>query len=142
MQKVEVKIKFLHEDAKMPLYATEEAAGFDIYAIEDAEILPGELKTIPTGLSFELPEGYHMQIWDRSGKAKEAVHHLAGVFDSDYRGELRILLMNLSKETHRIEKGDRIVQALVLPIYQAEFKEVKSLTESKREGGFHSTGIK
>lgn len=143
MEKVGVKIKLLHPDAKIPVYATDGSAGFDIYAIENVSIKPNEVKMISTGLSYELPEGFHLQIWDRSGKAKQGIHHFAGVCDADYRGELKILLYNATKEPHHIEKGDRLVQAIVLPVYRAEFSLAKELSETKRgDGGFHSTGKK
>ena len=79
MEKVGVKIKLLHPDAKIPKYGTNESAGFDFYSVEDAIILPGELKMLHTGISLEFPKGFHVQIWDRSGKAKEGVHLFAGV---------------------------------------------------------------
>ena len=143
MEKIGVKIKLLHPDAKMPIYATEGSAGFDIYAIENVSVQPNEVKMIPTGLSFELPQGFHLQVWDRSGKAKVGMHHFAGILDSDYRGELKILLYNSTNQPHNIEKGDRMVQALILPIYQAEFSQVKELSQTIRgTGGFHSTGKK
>ena len=143
MEKIGVKIKLLHPEAKLPVYATEGSAGFDIYAIENVLIQPNEVKMIPTGLSFELPPGFHLQVWDRSGKAKVGMHHFAGILDSDYRGELKVLLYNSTKELHQIEKGDRMVQVLILPAYQAEFQEVKELSQTSRgEGGFHSTGKK
>jgi dUTP pyrophosphatase len=143
MEKIGVKIKLLHPDAKIPKYGSSEAAGFDLYSVEDATILPGELKMIHTGISLEFPNGFHVQIWDRSGKAKEGVHLFAGVADSDYRGEYRILAYNASKEPHKIEKGDRVAQALLVPILRAEFEQVEELSDSERgAGGFHSTGKK
>lgn len=143
MEKIGVKIKLLHPDAKTPEYSTNEAAGFDLYSVEDATIMPGELKMLHTGISLEFPKGFHVQLWDRSGKAKDGVHLFAGVMDSDYRGEYRILAYNALKEPHKIEKGDRIAQALLVPIFRAEFEQVKELADSERgEGGFHSTGKK
>lgn len=143
MEKIPVKIKLLHPEAKMPVHATEGSAGFDIYSIEDTIIQPKETKMIPTGLSFEIPQGHHLQVWDRSGKAKQSIHAFAGILDSDYRGELKILLHNASQEEHKIEKGDRMAQALILPVLQAEFTQVQQLSETERgAGGFHSTGKK
>lgn len=138
---IPVKIKRVHPDARIPFYATEGSAGADLYAIEATVILPGEVKMIPTGLSFEIPSGYHMQLWDRSGIAKQGVHHLSGIIDSDYRGEVKALLYNASSVAFQIEKGDRIIQVLILPIVQGTFETVGELSTTERgEGGFHSTG--
>lgn len=141
MEKIGVKIKLLHPDAKIPVHATDGSAGFDIYSIQEDTILPGETKMIPTGLSFEVPLNYHLQVWDRSGKAKLGVHAFAGILDSDYRGELKILLHNASKIEHKIDKGSRMAQGIIIPVMQADFLQVEELNQTQRgEGGFHSTG--
>ncbi len=141
MNKIKVKVKFLHPDAKMPIYGSEEAAAFDLYAIQDEIIPAGERKLISSGLSFEIPEGYCYQFWDRSGLGAKGIHHFAGLLDSDYRGEFKVVLFNSTKEDYKITRGDRIVQVVILPIMRAEFEEVLELGESKRgQGGFHSTG--
>jgi len=141
MQKIKIKVKKLHPGAKLPIHASEEAAGFDFYAVEDVEISPGETVLVRTGLSFEIPEGFCYQIWDRSGMGAKGVHHFAGLIDSDYRGEIKIVLHNSKKESYKIAKGDRVAQGLFLPYFQGEFEEAQELNDTKRgQGAFHSTG--
>jgi len=141
MQKIEVKIKKLHPEAKIPTYGSDQSAGFDIYAIDNLDIQPKETKKIPTGLAFELSENYHLQIWNRSSFGSKGIHHSAGIVDSDYRGELSIILHNSTNEVFKIEKGHRIAQVLVIPAIQANFTETETLNETQRgTGGFGSTG--
>ena len=141
MQKIKVKIKRIHPDAKIPFSAYEEAAGFDFYSIEDIEILPGQSLMVRTGICYEIEAGYCLQIWDRSGLGAKGIHRFAGLIDSDYRGEIKIILFNSTKEPFKIAKGDRIAQGSIVPILQPDFEEVPELNESKRGvGGFHSTG--
>jgi len=140
---MKVKIKLLHQDAKIPKYASEEAAGFDIYAIEDRIINPNKVAILPTGISLELEKGFCLQFWDRGGMGVKGIHHFAGLTDSDYRGELKVIVFNSTLDPYKIEKGDRIIQGVILPVISAEFEEVESLSETKRgEGRFHSTGKK
>jgi dUTP pyrophosphatase len=141
MNKIKVKVKKLHADAKVPIHASEEAAGFDFYSIEDVEIAPGQTVLVRTGLSFEIPKSYCYQIWDRSGMGVKGIHHFAGLIDSDYRGEIKIVLHNSTSNPYKIVKGDRIAQGIFLPYFQGDFEEVQELNDSKRgQGGFHSTG--
>jgi dUTP pyrophosphatase len=141
--KIPVKVKLLHPEAKIPLYGSEEAAGFDLYSIEEKTISPGERVLISTGISMEYPSGYCCVFRDRSGLAVKGIHHFGGLFDSDYRGEFKVVLFNSGKESYRIEKGDRIIQGVLLPVMKAEFEKVDSLSETKRgASGFHSTGKK
>ncbi len=143
MPKMKVKFKKLHPDAKTPIHATEHSAGFDLYAVEEKIIEPGKTEMIKTGIALEIENGYGIQFWDRSGLGAKGIHHFAGLLDSDYRGELKVVLHNATKNIYKIEKGDRIIQAVIVPISQAEFEEVSELSETKRgEGGFHSTGKK
>ena len=143
MQKIKVKVKLLHSDAKIPFYGSEGAAGFDLYSIEDKEINPGETIMVGTGIALEIEEGYCWQFWDRSGLAKKGIHHFGGLGDSDYRGEFKVVLHNAGKEVYKIEKGDRIIQIVPAPIVRAEFEQVEELGETIRgHGGFHSTGKK
>jgi dUTP pyrophosphatase len=141
MNKIKVKVKKLDVNAKIPIHASEKAAGFDFYSIEDLDIMPGQTVLVKTGLSFEIPEGYCYQIWDRSGMGLKGIHHFAGLIDSDYRGEIKIVLHNSTINPYKIAKGDRIAQGLFLPYFQGDFLEVNELADSKRgQGGFHSTG--
>ncbi|MEW6407815.1 MAG: dUTP diphosphatase [Patescibacteria group bacterium] len=139
---VRVKIKKLSPDAKLLTYAHEGDAGLDIYSVEDAEILPNERKAIKTGISSELPSGYAFFVWDKSGLAAEfGIKTMAGVIDSGYRGEIRIVLLNTSQKPYKIRKGEKIAQVILLKVEAAEIKESKELNNTERgEGGFGSTG--
>ncbi len=139
---IKIKIKKLHEDAQIPKIGSEHAAGFDLYSIEDYVLEPGETKAIGTGIAMEIPEGKCCCIWDRSGYGAKGIHRFAGLIDSDYRGEYKIVLHNSTKETFKINKGDRIAQALIQDYYKPEF-ELSELSETRRGGGgFGSTGTK
>jgi len=139
-----LKIKKLNNEAIIPKYQTKEAAGFDLHSIEDMVIKPGERKLIGTGLAFEIEFGYEVQIRPRSGLAfKHAITVLntPGTIDSDYRGEIKVLLINHGSEAFEIKKGERIAQAVIAPVIQAEIVEVEELSDTERgSGGFGSTG--
>ena len=141
---MKLKIKKLNEKALIPAYQTKEAAGFDLHATEDVVINPGERKLIGTGLAFEIEFGYEVQIRPRSGLAYKhgiTVLNTPGTIDSDYRGEIKVLLINLGREAFEIKVGERIAQAVIAPIKQAEIVEVEELSATGRgAGGFGSTG--
>jgi len=141
---MKLKIKKLHNDAIIPAYQSELAAGFDLHAIEDYVLKKGERKLIKTGLAFEIEPDYEVQIRPRSGLAFKygiTVLNSPGTIDADYRGEIMVLLINLGKEDFEIKKGERIAQAVISPVIQAEFVEVDELSDTKRgKGGFGSTG--
>lgn len=142
---MEIKIKKLNENAKIPEYKTMESAGMDLCASEESSILPMEIKLVPTGLSMEMQQGFEAQIRPRSGLALKGITVLnsPGTIDSDYRGEVKIILMNLGKEEFRIAIGDRIAQMVIAKAEQAKILESKELSDTQRgEGGFGSTGIK
>ena len=132
----------------LPAYETEGAAGMDLRAAvpEDAPVTlrPGERQMIPTGLSMAIPPGYELQVRPRSGLA--AKHGLTclnspGTVDSDYRGELKVILINLGAEPFVVQRGERIAQMVVAPVTRGVFQEVEVLPETARgEGGFGSTG--
>jgi dUTP pyrophosphatase len=139
-----LKVKKLQDNAVIPQYQTKEAAGFDLHAIEDVVIKPGERKLIGTGLAFEIEFGYEVQIRPRSGLAFKhgiTVLNTPGTIDSDYRGEIKVLLINHGRESFEIKKGERIAQAVIAPVVQAEISEVEELGDTERgAGGFGSTG--
>ncbi len=145
---VEVKVKKLKEDAVLPTYGSEYAAGADLYACIDEKITlnPSETKLIPTGLSMEIPEGYAGLIYARSGLASKkglAPANKVGVVDSDYRGEIMVALHNHSKEKQEIDAKERIAQLVITPFLKVHYEETDSLEETKRgKGGFGSTGRK
>ncbi len=141
---MELKVKKLHPEAKIPVRKREGDAGLDLYSVEDTVLQPGEWKAIPTGVAVEIPEGYVGIIKDRSGLAlKYALHCLAGVIDENYRGEVKVVIINLGKETVKLEKGSRIAQLLLVPYLKAEPIEVGDLSDTERgEEGFGSSGLK
>lgn len=150
-EEIKIKVKRLSEDfldVPLPFYATSGSAGMDIRAaIQDEVILkPGKVELIPTNISVEIPLGYEVQVRPRSGLAANhsiGVLNSPGTIDSDYRGEVKIILMNFGKEDFTICKGDRIAQLIVSKVYIAKMVEVKELnTSSRGKGGFGHTGKK
>ncbi len=141
-----IAVKKLDENAVVPTYGSEYAAGADLYAVADGEIVfqPGETKFVRTGLAMEIPEGYAGLIYARSGLACKrglAPANKVGVVDSDYRGEVMVALHNHSNTEQRISAGERIAQLVVAPFLKASFAETETLNETVRgEGGFGSTG--
>jgi dUTP pyrophosphatase len=151
VEKISVKIKRLNpefNDIPLPLYSTEGSSGMDIRAAicEDIFINPGEVVLIPTNFSVEIPKGYEIQVRPRSGLAiKNGIGLLnsPGTIDSDYRGEIKIIMMNFGKERFKISRGDRIAQLILTKYYTANFIESNDLQDSNRgEGGFGHTGQK
>lgn len=147
MQKVKLKIqKLAHYKGELPAYQTQLASGFDVRAqISETIVLkPGSRAMVPTALSFEIPSGYEIQARPRSGWAAKAglsVLNTPGTIDADYRGEVKIILINLGQEDINILDQDRIAQLVLCPVVQADFQVVESLTETDRgAGGFGSTG--
>lgn len=140
-----MKVKIINQSKhELPTYATCGSAGVDLRAnIEESLILnPGERALIPTGISIELPEGLEAQVRGRSGNAvKHGIVVFLGTIDSDYRGEIHVLMFNLGYEPIQIRNGDRIAQMVINPIVQAEWEQVESLSETERgSGGFGHTG--
>jgi len=144
---MEVKI-INNSKHSLPSYETNASAGLDIRAnLEEVVVLkPLERVLIKTGLFFEIPEGFEAQVRPRSGLALKkgvTVLNAPGTIDADYRGEVGVILINLSNEDFTIEDGERIAQVVFAKVEQAEWKQVKVLTDTERgEGGFGSTGIK
>lgn len=140
-----IKIKRLDPAAQIPRYEYSDDSGADLYAASDCTLQPFERKAIPTGLCAEVPAGFELQIRPRSGLALEkgiTVLNTPGTIDSGYRGEIKVILINLSSELYRIKKGQKIAQLLVAPVTYADFKEVEELSASKRGmGGFGSTNV-
>lgn len=133
------------EGLPLPTYATEGAAGADLYAAERTIIPAGGWNLVKTGLRIQLPPGYEAQIRPRSGLAMKygiTVLNTPGTIDEDYRGEIGVLLMNHSASVHPISRGDRIAQMVIAPVQRAAFEFVTDLDASARgEGGFGSTGV-
>lgn len=141
-----IRLKKLHDNAKIPVYGSKEAAGADLYACmaEPISIGPGETKMIHTGIAVEIPDGCVGLIYARSGLATKkgvAPANKVGVIDSDYRGEILVGLFNHSKEAFIVEPEERVAQMVITPYIRAEYEEVQSLMETQRgQGGFGSTG--
>jgi dUTP pyrophosphatase len=151
MNKVLIKVKKIRPGAQLPAYTTSGAAGADVRACFDSEhrtitLLPGETLLIPTGLAFEIESGYEVQVRPRSGLALKngiTVLNSPGTVDSDYRGEVGVILHNSSKEVFPVRHGDRIAQLVVAPALQGSFEVVGELNETQRDPeGFGSSGVK
>ncbi len=144
-----VKIKRV-KDVELPKYAKPGDSGFDLVAAEDMIIWPGETKVVPTGLAFEIPPGYELQVRPRSGISRNTkLRVILGTVDSGFRGEVGVIVDNTeipkaaNMKAHVIEKGTRIAQGVIAPVVTAHFVEVDELSESDRgTGGFGSTGVK
>ncbi len=141
-----LKVEKLPHNAGMPEYKTEGAAGMDLVASNDEDIVLNSLERylVPTGIKIELPHGYEAQIRPRSGlsiKNGISLINCVGTVDEDYRGEVKVGLVNLSNTPYTIKRGERIAQMVVAPVTKAEIQLVDTLTETQRgEGGFGSTG--
>ena len=144
----EILIKRLSKNIPLPKYETDGSSGMDISAdVKDSiEIKPGKSEIIPTGLTVSIPKNFEIQIRPRSGLAAKnqiSVLNTPGTIDADYRGELKVILINLGNNTFVVEKGLRIAQMVLCPIIKANIKEVETLENTKRgSGGFGSTGVK
>lgn len=141
-----VSVQKLHPDAKLPSYGSLEAAGADLYACleQPITIAPGESAWIPTGIALEIPKGCAGLIYARSGLACKkglAPANKVGVIDSDYRGQVVVVLHNHGTEPQTVEQGERIAQLIITPVLTPAYEEVKELSSSQRgAGGFGSTG--
>ena len=144
----EILIKRLSKDVALPKYETEGSSGLDLAANTDKQIkiLPGKSEIIPTGLAVAIPKNFEIQIRPRSGlaaKSQISVLNTPGTIDADYRGELKVILINLSNKVFVVEKGLRIAQMVLCPVVKATLKEVTELENTERgSGGLGSTGIK
>ncbi len=143
-RKMKINVKKLNENARLPQYGSQYAAGADLYAVENVEIPAGETRFVHTGLAVELPLNTVGLVYARSGlvcKQDLAPANKVGVIDCDYRGEIMVALHNHGKETRTVVMGDRVAQFVVTPYLVGEFEEVAELSSTVRgEGGFGSTG--
>ncbi|MEK9161487.1 MAG: dUTP diphosphatase [Patescibacteria group bacterium] len=138
-----IKFQKILDEAIIPHYSHQGDAGMDIFSAEDAVIKAGERRSVRTGVKMELPEGLVGLVWDKSGLAlKNGLKTMAGVIDASYRGEIIIVLANLSNQDYKIEKGQKIAQMLIQKVEQVKIEEARELSETKRgEDGFGSTGL-
>ena len=145
---IKILIKRLSKEVPLPKYETQGSSGMDLSANvkSSINISPGKKEIIPTGIAISVPQGFEVQIRPRSGLAAKhniTVLNTPGTIDADYRGELKIILINLGHKTFKIEKGSRIAQMVLCPVVKAKFEEVDSLDDTERgRGGFGSTGTK
>jgi dUTP pyrophosphatase len=148
-QTIKINFKYLEngKDLPLPVYSTPQSAGADLYAAIEAPITlkPLERTLVPCGFSLELPEDYEAQIRPRSGLAFKngvTVLNTPGTIDADYRGEIKILLVNLSNEAFTINRADRVAQMIIAPVTQGQFEIVSEINDTVRSaGGFGSTGV-
>ena len=145
---IKILIKRLSKEVSLPKYETNGSSGMDLAANINAiiNIEPGKTAIIPTGLALSIPKGFEVQIRPRSGlaaKKKISVLNTPGTIDADYRGEIKVILINLGQESFKVEKGLRVAQMVVCPVVQVQLKEVNNLNETERgKSGFGSTGSK
>ena len=146
MQDITVKIWREANTIKIPEYATPGSAGVDLCSMKYCILKPGELALIPTGIRLAIPEGYEGQIRPRSGLAlnhRVIIPNTPGTIDSDYRGEIMVMLLNMGTDPFSLSFGDRIAQLVFVPVAHANFEPVKELDQTKRgTGGFGSTGLR
>ncbi|MCD6213565.1 MAG: dUTP diphosphatase [Candidatus Desulfofervidus sp.] len=146
MNKIQVKIKYLRQGINLPTYMTPQAAGMDIFAAIEYPISlsSGEIILVPTGIAIALPPGFEAQVRPRSGLATQygvTLINSPGTIDADYRGEIKVALINLGKNTYTIHPGERIAQLVIAPVIKAEWEIVSELPPSQRgSGGFGHTG--
>lgn len=145
MDELKIRLKRLSEETPLPKYETPGSSGMDVFSAVDATIQPGRHGLIPTGLALEIPPGYEAQVRPRSGLASNqgiGVLNSPGTIDSDYRGEVKVVLFNLGKKPFRVKRGDRIAQLVFTRVVQAQVEPVDQLSPTQRgEGGFGHTGL-
>jgi dUTP pyrophosphatase len=139
---MELRVKRIHPEAKLPVYGHPGDAGLDLFSVVDRELAPGEVFAVPTGIQVAVPAGHVGLVWDKSGISLKSVHRLAGVVDSGYRGEVQVVMINLGAATFAVRKGMKIAQMLVQPVAAVSVIECEALDGTSRgQGGFGSTGL-
>jgi dUTP pyrophosphatase len=139
---MELRVKRIHPEAKLPVYGHPGDAGLDLFSVVDRDLAPGEVFAVPTGIQIAVPAGHVGLVWDKSGISLKSVHRLAGVVDAGYRGEVQVVMINLGAAPFSIRKGMKIAQILVQPVATVTVTEAESLDGTSRgEGGFGSTGL-
>jgi dUTP pyrophosphatase len=137
-----MKVSRTHREAKLPVYGHKGDAGLDLFSVADVGLEPGSAQAIPTGIKVAVPEGYVGLVWDKSGLSLQSVHRLAGVIDSGYRGEVKVVMINLGSEVFLVKKGMKIAQMLIQPVVSVDIEDTDDLEDTSRgEGGFGSTGL-
>jgi dUTP pyrophosphatase len=141
-ERLQIKVKRLRDGAQLPAHATDWSAGADLYCAEAFTLQPGERKLVPAGLAIEIPYGYYGRVAPRSGLAvRHGIDTLAGIIDSDYRGELKVALINLGDQPARFDAGERVAQLIIERAASCDYYWSDELSQTERdEGGFGSTG--
>jgi len=139
-----IKIKKTHQDAVVPKYQTEGASGFDMHSVQEYTVYAGQVLLVDTGIAFDIPKGYELQVRPRSGlsfKTPLRVANSPGTVDSDFRDSVKVIIENRSdNENYTIKKGERIAQGIICPVMQATFEEAELSTTARGISGFGSTG--
>ncbi len=139
---MQLKVKRIHPEAKLPVYGHPGDAGLDLFSVADHDLAPGDVFAVPTGIQIAVPAGSVGLVWDKSGISLKGVHRLAGVIDAGYRGEVQVVLINLGGGLFALRKGMKVAQLLVQPVLTVEVVESDSLDDTSRgQGGFGSTGL-
>ena len=139
---MKLKVKRIHPAAKIPSYGHAGDAGMDLFSSLDLILAPGEVRAVPTGIQMAIAPGHVGLVWDKSGISLKGVHRLAGVVDAGYRGEVKVVMINLGPEPYEIKAGMKIAQMLIQPVAEAAVEEAADLDDTSRgEGGFGSTGL-
>ncbi len=140
---MKIKVEKLNSEAQLPEYTINGDAGMDLFSVEDLILQPEEIRVVQTGITMAIPRGFVGLIWDKSGIALNGgLKTMGGVIDSDYRGEIGVIVKNLSEQDYKINKGDKIAQMLIQKIECPTIEEVNKLDDTERgDGGFGSTGI-
>ncbi|MCX6558961.1 MAG: dUTP diphosphatase [Candidatus Aminicenantes bacterium] len=139
---MQLRVKRIVPQAKLPSFGHPGDAGMDLYAAVDHTLAPGEVFAVSTGIKMAIPRGFVGLVWDKSGISLKGVHRLAGVVDAGYRGEVQVVLINLGATAFEIKVGMKIAQMLIQPVHEATIVEADDLDDTSRgEGGFGSTGL-
>lgn len=141
---IRLAVQRIHPSAKLPAYAYEGDAGMDLFSVEDVTLAPGDKVLVGTGLKLAIPAGHGGFVWDKSGIAtKHHIKTMAGVVDSNYRGELKVVLTNLGKEPYEVRVGEKIAQLVIKPVAAPLIEEVEKIEENEVRGekGFGSSGV-
>jgi dUTP pyrophosphatase len=137
-----LKVERIHAAAKLPSYGHAGDAGLDLFSCLDLILAPGEVRAVPTGIRMAIPPGHVGLVWDKSGISLKGVHRLAGVVDAGYRGEVKVVMINLGPAPYEITAGMKIAQMLIQPVNGVSVEESTGLDDTPRgAGGFGSTGL-
>ena len=137
-----LKVERIHAAAKLPAYGHAGDAGLDLFSCLDLILAPGEVRAVPTGIRMAIPPGHVGLVWDKSGISLKGVHRLAGVVDAGYRGEVKVVMINLGPAPYEITAGMKIAQMLIQPVNGVTVEESTGLDDTPRgAGGFGSTGL-